>query len=301
MATTPQQLSDLSKCFDCIPKGMRDVVLIYILAQIVGITDPQTLVTNARCYDCIPVGLRSAASLYLDDAILSGDTPEEDTMTSLGLTAGITAFWKMDEDSGDRADVSGNGRTLTQQGAVGADAGLLNNAALLAGDPADHLSSASAGLSTGGSTITVSCWVKLNSVAADQTLLGKFTGGFTPDGWRLMYDFDNGVFYFESSDSGIPAFDGIVSTVPVSAGVWYHIVAGFDGVMHFMSVNAGARETDDGLPASTAADDFMIGRDGEGLATLDGLIDEVGIWVGTVLTDEQVTQLYNSGSPLPYS
>lgn len=46
--------------------------MIYLLAQLAGVTDPQTLVTNARCYDCIPVGLRSAVMMYLQDAILEG-------------------------------------------------------------------------------------------------------------------------------------------------------------------------------------------------------------------------------------
>lgn len=33
---------------------------------------PQELVTAARCYDCIPAGYRDAVVIYLQDAILAG-------------------------------------------------------------------------------------------------------------------------------------------------------------------------------------------------------------------------------------
>lgn len=72
MALTPQQLADASPCYACIPKGMRDAVMIYLLAQLAEMTDPQALINAARCYDCIPVGLRGAVTIYLQDAILAG-------------------------------------------------------------------------------------------------------------------------------------------------------------------------------------------------------------------------------------
>jgi hypothetical protein len=72
MALTSQELATNSRCFACIPTGIQDAVLIYLLAQIANVTDPQTLVTNARCYDCIPQGLKPAVIMYLQDAILAG-------------------------------------------------------------------------------------------------------------------------------------------------------------------------------------------------------------------------------------
>lgn len=72
MALTPQQLADASRCFDCIPVGMRDAVIIYLLNQLANMATPQQLVDASRCYDCIPAGLRSAVIVYLQDAILAG-------------------------------------------------------------------------------------------------------------------------------------------------------------------------------------------------------------------------------------
>lgn len=72
MALTPQELAANSRCFDCIPVGLRDAVIIYLLNQLANMATPQQLVDAARCYDCIPVGLRSAVITYLQDAILAG-------------------------------------------------------------------------------------------------------------------------------------------------------------------------------------------------------------------------------------
>ena len=72
MALTAQELATNSRCIDCIPVGLRDAVIIYLLNQLANVATPQQLVDAARCYDCIPVGLRSAVITYLQDAILSG-------------------------------------------------------------------------------------------------------------------------------------------------------------------------------------------------------------------------------------
>lgn len=53
MAYTPQQLMDASKCLNCIPPGMQDAVIIYLLCQLAqgaglsggvlcGVVDPTT-------------------------------------------------------------------------------------------------------------------------------------------------------------------------------------------------------------------------------------------------------------------
>ena len=72
MPLTLQELETNSSCFDCIPVGTQDAVLIYILARIAGVTDIPTLMAASACYDCIPVGYRKAVQIYLENLILSG-------------------------------------------------------------------------------------------------------------------------------------------------------------------------------------------------------------------------------------
>lgn len=74
MATDLATVINNARCVDsCIPPGMRNAVLIYLLAVAAGIdpTDTNTLVNNARCIDsCIPDGAKPAviAKLLCDIA-----------------------------------------------------------------------------------------------------------------------------------------------------------------------------------------------------------------------------------------
>jgi len=58
----------------------------------------------------------------------------------------------------------------------------------------------------------------------------------------------------------------------------------------------GVSHTDVVSPATSATSGFMLGSAGGGGDSFDGLIDEVTIWGGTVLTQAQVTDMYNKYS-----
>lgn len=71
MAATAQLIQD-ARCIDsCVPPGMRQSIIIYLLAQIAGVSaDPQTLVTNAQCVDhCVPAGMRASVIANLLNTI----------------------------------------------------------------------------------------------------------------------------------------------------------------------------------------------------------------------------------------
>lgn len=59
ISSDPSTLLQEAKCYlSCIPKGMQDVVMLYLLAQIAGVgTDVNAIIDSASCYDCIPLGL----------------------------------------------------------------------------------------------------------------------------------------------------------------------------------------------------------------------------------------------------
>lgn len=64
-----QTLVTNARCLECIPVGERSQVLIYLLAQLAGVTDVPTLLNNAKCYECIPEGMRGAAMIYLTNEL----------------------------------------------------------------------------------------------------------------------------------------------------------------------------------------------------------------------------------------
>ncbi len=71
---TPAALTEASACLDCgIPQGAADAVQILLLQEIAGNTmTPSELMEAAACYDCIPKGMRSAVQIYLLDQIADG-------------------------------------------------------------------------------------------------------------------------------------------------------------------------------------------------------------------------------------
>lgn len=55
-----------SDCYRCIPTGMQNEVIIYLLNQILGTgLTPDQLVREAACYKCIPTGMQPEVQIYL--------------------------------------------------------------------------------------------------------------------------------------------------------------------------------------------------------------------------------------------
>lgn len=74
MAATPQEIATNSACFQCIPAGMQLQALVYLYAQIAGVTDPQQIIDGAKCFECIPSGMLLQALVYLAATAAGGGT-----------------------------------------------------------------------------------------------------------------------------------------------------------------------------------------------------------------------------------
>lgn len=62
---SPEEIANGARCMACIPN--KQEALLYLLAQIAGVTDPAIIAENARCYSCIPN--KQEAMIYLLDTI----------------------------------------------------------------------------------------------------------------------------------------------------------------------------------------------------------------------------------------
>ena len=67
---TPQQLTSEASGFSNIPN--QNAVIIYLLAEIAGVSDVQTMINGAACYTCIPAGLVGPIMIYLLNEIAAG-------------------------------------------------------------------------------------------------------------------------------------------------------------------------------------------------------------------------------------
>lgn len=66
----PNALMQAAACYKCIPVGMQQEVMVYLLANLLNSqtgasTDPAYLIAQAKCYKCIPSGAQDEVITYL--------------------------------------------------------------------------------------------------------------------------------------------------------------------------------------------------------------------------------------------
>jgi len=222
----------------------------------------------------------------------------------MALIDNLVSYWKTDEASGDRLDAHGP-NDLTDVNTVGSATGIINSGADFEKDNSEHLDISDAS-QTGlePSTLSISVWVKYESEGDyRQFFVAKVydTAGGSPYysyGVFLLGNDEGGKFAFIMSNGGSVG-TALQSTTNPTTGVWYHLVATYDGTNTRLYVN-GTQENSSTQSAPTYSDGvFSIGAIALFSFYTDGILDEVGFWSRAITADE-VAELYNSGSALAY-
>jgi hypothetical protein len=205
------------------------------------------------------------------------------------IYSGLIGYWPF---NGSGTDDSGGGYNLTVTGGATYAPGLFGQALSL--DGVEGSSAVGSGddpaFNFGSSDFSVQVWANFASSGGIYTLVEKFTGGNGP-GWTLSTIGNDLQFW------SLPTVD-LNGGVSIQTGVWQQFVVTrsgdtfslyYDGSLATSATAAGA------LPAST--NPLLIGarnaEDGRNY-TVDGLIDEVGIWDRT-LSASEVSDLWNGG------
>ena len=147
--------------------------------------------------------------------------------------------------------------------------------------------------------ISVSCWVKLNSVDYWGGFVGIFQdNGSDEEGWVLgTYD-DSFSFALTTGET----MNYLQAGTSINFGEWYHITGTYDGVTQRIYVNGELEGSAamEGEIIYPSAGWFQIGsyKDDNEDFCHDGYISDVIIWEGT-LTSQKVKKLYQ-GTVAPY-
>ena len=217
--------------------------------------------------------------------------------------AGMTNWWPGDGDSVDI--VGGQDGEFIDDATTGP--GLVDWAFTLDGD-GDFINVADdSALDLGTGDFTVELWVNFNDTSGEQVLVEKWVqgDGFV-DGWTLTKLDGNFLrLAFEIEDGVEADLDSNVLTVV--PGLWYHFATtregdtftlfmngeviaqdDFEGELNLdsgSSLKFGHRGNVDDTPGSIDTRDFYV----------NGRIDEVELFVGTALSEEQIRALYAAG------
>ncbi|TSA40729.1 MAG: LamG domain-containing protein [Verrucomicrobiales bacterium] len=197
-----------------------------------------------------------------------------------GLYIDLLAHWKLNEESGTRADSHGS-YDLTDSGSVGYSAGKLGNAADF--DGGNYLSVPSFDL---GGIFSVSFWFTAATLPSNGLLLSQRSG-------FCVGIYDDGTIYFGDMVSW-----GCFSAVGlVSAGTWYHVAIVSDAGLGTLYLNgtAVATETTNLLSIDTGLT-FVVNSNLYPCAAKE---DSISVW-DRAISEPEVAQLYNSGAGLDY-
>ena len=224
------------------------------------------------------------------------------TPAASDLLTDLLAYWPLDETSGSAADSSGNGYTGTLSGTISqGTGGKLGTCYNFEADSSGYINFGN----TLGSLfdlqdVSVSCWINIESQPSNRAVIGTWNG----DNCWMVYTTASEVVAVVNYGSGNVQ---TVSNSALSTGVWHHIIytADRDGYTH-LYIDGAVQNDSDNISAGSAANlsttnQLNVGTWGDGYtdACFDGKLDEIGIWT-RVLTADEVSELYNSGSGLAY-
>lgn len=225
------------------------------------------------------------------------------------LLANLVSYWTLDETTGNRVDSHGP-NTLVPQNSPGYAAGKIGNAADFDRTVPNYLSCATpVGMPSGTQPWTLTFWMFLDSYTAAfdyQMPLVYRSGGWTGNfqGIAPVVRWDTGAFaiFVFNGAAGSP-YSAVAHGADTTLNEWQFCdfvytgtavrcrrnLVSLDGWVDWAS---GMGTVADGTPLTISRDHTPSG--------VDGRIDEVGLWVGRALSDDDLALLYNGGAGLTY-
>jgi len=225
-------------------------------------------------------------------------------LVSDSLLQGLVAYWKLDEVTGTSAlDASGKGHTgvLTGSNIPTRAEGKINNGLVIngatdgSGDSCLSITNSSDfNFATGD--FTYSLWLKSNNTYGIGGGFALFDGGYAiPDGFYCWFSVPSTLeIYCESTLI-------YTRTYTLATDTWYHFIIRRigDKLEVFINGESLGTETFSGV-LSCAMSDLLFGKYSGGSVNLSGMLDEIGIWKGHGLTDDEVERIYNAGNGLQF-
>lgn len=219
-----------------------------------------------------------------------------------GFPIGGVAFWKLDEATGAaRADSIGS-NTLTDNNSVVQSPGKVGSFCASFNGTTQRLSRTdTADVSMGiGVSFEFVGWVKFAGGGVVHGILGK--DNVNPNrAYNLVYRNTTNRIEWTVYNSAGTGFTVTANNFGApTVGPWYFFDVYFDYSLGEIgvSINRGSFDTLNGVDyVRDTADDFEIGRSGQGGSFLNGSADAIGLWK-RILTSVERDSLYNSGNGL---
>ena len=230
----------------------------------------------------------------------------------MAILDNLRAAYSLDESSGDAADSSGNGYTLTNTNSVGYSTGKINNAADTGvANINEKLDTTSFLGMTASSNYTFNFWINVTTqpVVANEVNVLTWCDTSTSNG-KIFYQvklFNNsGTLQVYINRNNVTTGNQVGANQTFTAGTWYMLTNRWDGSDHTLCINANHTPLLTQSSTITGSNTNNGGTDGFKLFTAQdnttyfaGLLDIVSVW-DRAITDAEMDTLYNSGSGVQY-
>ncbi len=221
------------------------------------------------------------------------------------------AYYKFDESSGNAADTTAGGNTLTNNNTCTFVSGKLNNAVKFVSASSQYMSHANTAVFQPSTSFSVSGWVLFNTLpGGGEANFASKAEAATQRSFYVEFGVEpNGIYLLVSKDGTVNAgsydeFDSAASLF--SSATWYHVVVIYDATagavtayVDNVSKTITRRASQNVTSLFNGTDAFTVGGNTFGRYG-DTQIDELGFWKNYKLTASEVSQLYNGGTPPSY-
>lgn len=232
----------------------------------------------------------------------------------MSLLTSIDSYWKFDEASGDAADATGNGFTLTNNGTATYSAGIINNGGDLGtSNSSKYFSNATTCGLAFDTAFTVNFWVKMNTVPSNNTATYLWNWGDNSTtnkkgGMEVQYYNNSGTpeLYIVRQQNAYGTNNQYGAAQTLTTGTWYMLTFTWDGSTESLYVNGSGSALVSGSSTITGSNSsngtgtgLAVGRYLTGGSYSNAEFDEIGQW-NRVLTSGEISSLYNSGAAFQY-
>jgi len=222
-----------------------------------------------------------------------------------------TAYWKFDESSGNAADATAGGLTLTNNNTATYAAEKINNGVVLASASSQSMSRASTASLHPTTSMSLSFWVKFTTTpgsGANMRMASGYRNSGNNNGFLFYLQNAAGTLKLQTvyyDDLGSAGTGFSVNWTPTTGTLYYlTLTQVFATKAVHIYINGVDQTLAAGGSGSTAMGStnspFNIGTIDGGGEYVNGAIDEFGFWGNYALTQAEVTSLYNSNSGLAY-
>ena len=293
--------------------GLYGVIMTEVAS---GGVEASGISTAGYIYEEIPTGGISAAGELIHRMRFgpssSGGAKLNGVRSNYNITDGMIAHWKLDEITGNRLDSFGKNNLISVNFPGYTSSGKFGNAVAFVSEAHQAIGTGSTeALITGDVDFTISLWVKFTSLTNEQgtTWIGVISKG--SDGQKYcwaIYLRHNGYLEFTIADDLPPiigTYNGniVMSSVPVVANEWYHIVAYHDAINDRMGIRVNGTLNDRSTtlsPTDKQSYPLNIGRGWNmDKYNMSGYVDSVSFWERKLSVEEQL-KLYNNGSGINF-